>query len=258
MDPSAQNELAIRFKKLHIPGEPLILGNVYDGSTAAIITSISSTKAIATASYAIAATYGVDDDDLTWEQNLAAIRKIAPVALKSNLPLTVDLQDGYDEIQETIREAIKAGAVGCNIEDVDNRANRLRLVRDATKRIKLAVEAARMVGVPDFVINARTDTLGHGGSIEDAIKRAKAYLAAGANTAFVWGGAKGRGTSTEEIQDLVKELKGRLNVMLQMGPGFLSVSEVKALGVARISVGPSLYLAAMSAYEAAAKKLLED
>ena len=54
----------------------------------------------------------------------------------------------------------------------------------------------------------------------------------------------------------MKALDGRLNVMLQMGPGFLSVSEVKALGVARISVGQSLYLAAMNAYKAAAKELL--
>jgi 2-methylisocitrate lyase-like PEP mutase family enzyme len=258
MDPSAQNELAVRFRKLHVPGEPLILCNVYDGATAAIVASNPATKAIATASYAIAATYGVDDDDLSWEQNLAAIQTIASVVSKSKLPLTVDLQDGYDDIQETVRTAIKVGAVGCNIEDVDNKAGELRPIEDAVKRIKLAVEAARSVGVPDFAINARTDTLGHGGSIDDAIKRAKAYLAAGANTAFVWGGAKGRGISTEEIKELVRVLEGRLNVMLQMGPGFLSVSEVKALGVARISVGPSLYVAAMNAYRVAANSLLEN
>jgi 2-methylisocitrate lyase-like PEP mutase family enzyme len=256
MDPSTQNELAVQFRKLHIPGDPLVLGNVYDGATATIIGSTPSAKAIATASYAIAATYGVDDDDLSWEQNLAAIQKIAPAALKAGLPLTVDLQDWYDDVEDAVREAIRAGAVGCNLEDVNNKTGRMRPIKESTKRIEHAVSAARSAGVPDFAVNARTDTLGHRGSIEDAIKRAKAYLAAGANTAFVWGGAKGRGISTEEIKELVKALDGRLNVMLQMGPGFLSISEVKALGVARISVGPSLYLAAMNAYKAAAKELL--
>ncbi|KAF9137675.1 hypothetical protein BG015_002645 [Linnemannia schmuckeri] len=256
MNFSSQNSVAAHFRSLHKPGQPLILGNVYDASTASIVASLPVTKAIATASFAIAALEGVHDDDLTQDQNLAAIKKIAAVVLPKNLPLTVDLQDGYDDIQETIRQVIALGAVGCNLEDVNSKSQTLRTLEDAVHRIKLAMEAARETGVPDFTINARTDMLGHGGSIEDAIERGKAFLAAGANTVFVWGGPSGRGVTKDEVVRLVDAFEGRLNVILRFGEGFLSVAELREIGVARISVGPGLYRAAMTAFKHAAEGLL--
>lgn len=60
--------------------------------------------------------------------------------------------------------------------------------------------------MPDFCVNARTDALGHGGSIEESIDREKAYLAAGATTVFVWGGGDRRGVSAEEVKQLVEAL----------------------------------------------------
>ena len=257
MDPAEQNQLAIHFKSLHIPGNPVVLGNVYDGATAKIITSLPTVKAVATASYAIAGTEGIDDDDMVGEQNLGGIRKMASVVLKAKLPLTVDLQDGYEDVGHIVRAAIALGAVGCNLEDVDIKTGTLRPVEEAVQRIKLALRAAKSVGVPDFAINARTDVLGYDASLDDAIERGKAYLAAGANTVFVWGGAKGRGVSRQEVEKLVKGLNGRLNVKLNMGPGSLTVPELRKIGVARISVGPELFLAAMKAFKEAACKLLE-
>ena len=59
------------------------------------------TTALATASYAVAAAAGLEDDDLTLEINLAAVKGIAKVAKQFNLPLTVDFQDGYgDKLEE--------------------------------------------------------------------------------------------------------------------------------------------------------------
>ncbi|KAG9322292.1 hypothetical protein KVV02_002225 [Mortierella alpina] len=255
MSSSDQNATAVLFRGLHKPGQPLVLGNVYDAATASIMVSLPSAKAIATASFAIAAVEGVYDDDMTREQNLAAIKKIAAVVVPHK-PLTADLQDGYEDIQDTIRRVIELGVVGCNIEDVDCKSRKLRTLEDAVQRIKLAVVAAKEVGVPDFAVNARTDVLGHGGSIEDAIERGKAFLAAGANTVFVWGGPKGRGVSRDEVKILVKALDGRLNVIKRLGDGFLSIAELKEIGVARISVGPGLYLIAMDAYKSAAESLL--
>ncbi|KAG0273931.1 hypothetical protein BGZ96_004596 [Linnemannia gamsii] len=256
MNLSSQNSIAAHFRSLHKPGQPLILGNVYDASTASIVASLPVTKAVATASFAIAAVEGVHDDDLTQEQNFAAIKKIAAVVLPKNLPLTADLQDGYEDIQETIRQVISLGAVGCNLEDVDNKSRKLRTLDDAVHRIKLAMEAAREAGVPDFAINARTDVLCHGGLVEDAIERGKAFLAAGANTVFVWGGPSGRGVTRDEVVMLVAAFEGRLNVILRFGEGFLSVAELREIGVARISVGPGLYRAAMTAFKNAAEGLL--
>ncbi|KAF9925545.1 hypothetical protein BGZ67_008555 [Mortierella alpina] len=257
MSSSDQNATAVLFRSLHKPGQPLVLGNVYDAATASIMVSLPSAKAIATASFAIAAVEGVYDDDMTREQNLAAIKKIAAVVVPHK-PLTADLQDGYEDIQDTIRRVIELGVVGCNIEDVDCKSRKLRTLEDAVQRINLAVEAAKEAGVPDFAVNARTDVLGHGGSIEDAIERGKAFLASGANTVFVWGGPKGRGVSRDEVKILVKALDGRLNVIKRLGDGFLSVAELKEIGVARISVGPGLYLVAMDAYKSAAESLLSS
>jgi 2-methylisocitrate lyase-like PEP mutase family enzyme len=257
MDPSAQNALAQHFRALHIPGKPVILANVYDAATANVILSNPHAKAVATASYAIAATYGVNDDDMTLEQNLAGISKVAAVVVPSGLPLTVDLQDGYDDVARTVREAIRLGAVGCNLEDVHGKAAQLRSVDEAVSRIRLALQAAAGAGVPQFAVNARTDVLGYGGQVEDAIERGTAYLAAGATTVFVWGGPKGRGVSSEEVKALAEALGGKVNVKLNIRPGFATVKELRSLGVARISVGPELFHTAMTAYKDEASKLLE-
>ena len=256
MDAQSQNALASRFRALHKPGDPVIMGNVYDAATASIIASLPNARAMATASYAIAAVQGVEDHELTFEQNMAQVAHIAKVAREKNIPLTVDAQDGYDDIAKTIKEIIKLGGVGCNIEDVDNKTGKLRDIDDAVSRIKLGLEAAKEVGVPDFAINARTDILGYDGTIDDAIARGKKFLDAGANTVFVWGGPKMRGLRTEEVKRLAQELNGRLNVILVMTDGFLTVKELKEIGVARISVGPGLWRKAMAAYKDAAEQIL--
>ncbi|KAG0227684.1 hypothetical protein BGW42_002768 [Actinomortierella wolfii] len=253
---SSINVLAARFRALHQPGNPLVLTNVYDAATAEIVASIPTAKAVATASFAIAAVQGVYDNDMTKEQNLAAIANIAKVVVPKNVPLTADLQDGYDDVQDTIRRVIAMGVVGCNLEDVNNTTEQLRPIDEAVERVRLAVQAAKEAGVPDFAVNARTDVLGYGGTIEDAIKRGKAFLEAGANTVFVWGGPKGRGVSRGEVAELAKALGGRLNVIMRQGEGYLTVPELRELGVARISMGPGLFRAAMSAYRSAAEAVL--
>ncbi|KAE8150004.1 phosphoenolpyruvate phosphomutase-domain-containing protein [Aspergillus avenaceus] len=268
---TAQNNLAISFRNLHTPGQPLLLTNIYDAATASIIASHPSTKAIATASYAIAASQGVPDSSLTLPLNLASVRSISAAlkctkdasgeSIANKLPLTVDIQDGYADIAQTITEIINLGAVGCNIEDLDSATGMLRPLPEAVHRIKKAMQTARDLGVPDFVINARTDVLcenpgGKPGSIDEAIERGRAFLEAGACTVFVWGGAGGRGVSRGEVAELVAGFSGKLNVKLVLRDGFLTVTELKELGVARISVGPELYRAAMGAFKEKADALL--
>ena len=253
---SAQNDFARRLRALHIAGNPVVFTNVYDGATAETIASLPQTKALASASYAIAATYGVEDNDMTLDQNLAGLEKIAAIARKRQLPLTADLQDGYIDVAATVAQAIRLGVVGCNLEDADCAKDSLRHLTEAVQRIKTVLRTAADAGVPDFVVNARTDVLGYGGSIDDAVTRGKAYLEAGATTVFVWGGPKGRGISRDEVRTLVKQLDGRLNVLMRLGPEYLGVEELRAIGVARISVGPALYAAAMRGLKEAAEQVL--
>ena len=180
------NQKAKQLRELCKAGEPLVLTNVYDAASASAVIAHPNTKAVATASYAVAAVAGVEDNDLSLKDNLIGIRNVSAVVAKSGLPLTADLQDGYENVGETIKQAIDAGVVGCNIEDVDNAAEKLRNVDDAVSRIKAALSAAKDAGVPDSCVNARTDALVFGGSIPDAIARGKAYLNAGATTVYVW------------------------------------------------------------------------
>lgn len=257
-----QNQIAKHLRSLHKPGNPIILTNAYDAATATIIASLPTAHAVATASFAIAATLGVDDTALTKTQNLSALKSIASAvhAVNRTKPVTVDLQDGYGSVAElsaTILEVIELGAVGCNIEDLDSETGELRALEDAVERIRAVVRAAAEAGVPDFVVNARTDVLYQDGmSIADAVVRGRAFLEAGACTVFVWGGPGGRGVSADEVRELVRELGGMVNVKLSLGDGFLNVQQLRDLGVARISVGPELLKAAMKTFQQQAEILL--
>jgi 2-methylisocitrate lyase-like PEP mutase family enzyme len=271
------NRLAQTFKSLHTSYCPLILANVWDVASLNMVLSLNSdpskpVRAIATASWAFAASLGIKDEELTLEQNLAAIRNIAPTIRRAGLPLTVDLQDGYgSRIREAVAAAVLAGAHGANLEDsIPSQSLRqgveesLYLLSEQTHRIRLALQAATEAGVTDFVINARCDvfalddasSLNHGECMKNAVKRGKAYWKAGATTVFFWRGY-GAGFTENEVRELVKELDGRVAIRLGQTKEALSTSELGNLGVARISVGPSLFQIAMHAAKQSALRVLQ-
>lgn len=244
---STQNSLALRFRALHSPSSPLILANIWDAISATAIASLPSTRTLATASYAIAAAAGLSDNDLDLDTNLRAVAVIARIAASHDLPLTVDFQDGFgSQLEEGIRKVIELGAVGINLEDFAREKDGLYDVAEAQDRIRRVVKIAAEMGVPDFVVNARTDALFSGGTVDDAIARGKAYLEAGAANVFIWGGPARRGWSGDEVRRAAKELDGKLNVILIRMDGKgepaegLSVQELSEIGVSRISVGPQL------------------
>ncbi|KAF2473900.1 PEP phosphonomutase [Lindgomyces ingoldianus] len=248
---SLQNQTAHLLRTLHKPGNPIILTNVWDAISAKAIASLPQTQAIATASFAIAAAAGLEDDHLTLDVNLRAIRAIAPIAAAYNKPLTVDFQDGFgDRLEEGIREILKLGVVGINLEDfgremsVDGGDGKggLYSISTAQERIRRVMAIAKEEGVPDFVVNARTDALLHGHPVAEVVERGKAYLDAGAANVFVWGGVKRGGMRREEVQECCREFGGRLNVSMKLTPGNLTLEELREIGVARISIGPQLML----------------
>ncbi|KAJ7148122.1 carboxyphosphonoenolpyruvate phosphonomutase-like protein [Mycena crocata] len=246
---TTQATLATHFASKHVSSFPILLANVWDlPSTHALLTH-SRVQAVATASYAIVATHGVADEDLTIAQNLESVRKIAGVVVQSGKALSVDLQDGGEDLEGCMRSVIALGAVGGNLEDTrswgDEKGN-LYSVEEAVERIRTAKRIAAEMGVPDFVVNARTDVMaaGNGGRVEDAVARGKRYLEAGGKTVFVWGGT------------LVKELGGMVAVKMNVREGYLTVDDLRELGVARISVGPELFHKAMGAFRAGVDSVL--
>jgi 2-methylisocitrate lyase-like PEP mutase family enzyme len=221
-------ERALALKALHESTQILRLVNVWDAVSARVVADLPGTKAIATAGHSIAASFGYPDGGMPLDLALAGARTVAEAV---ELPVTADLDDGYDEPGETVRRAIGFGIVGANIED------RLRPIGEAVERVRAATRAAEQEGVA-FQLNARTDAFllaaGRPGeeSVADAIERGRAFLDAGAALVFVPGAAR-----RDVVERLVDGIgRGRVSVLGL--PGSLPAEEYEALGVARISYGP--------------------
>lgn len=255
------NEQALAFKALHVPGRPLILANVYDTTSAKAVASLPACKALATASAALSVVNGTDDPNLSLETQLTAVRDIAAVARSFGKPLTVDLQDGYGErLEEAITGMIDLGVAGINLEDSDQKTQAMFGENVAVQRVKRALAAATKAGVPDFVVNARSDTYLRGGSLEEAIRRGKLYLDAGATTIYILNGSQP--LTRESIKEIVDALQGKVNIAVRLpkpddAPDTLSSKDLADLGVARISIGPQLYFLGINAIKTAATKVLE-
>src|SRR6478736_731279 len=222
------NALAEKLKALHEAPEILSVVNVWDAISASTVAALPETKAIATAGHSIAAAYGYADGTMPLDVALDGVKRIVNAV---ELPVTADLDDGYEDPAETIRRAIGVGVVGANVED------RLRPFDEAVARVKAIVDAANGEGIP-FQLNARTDAIAKGGdrpikdSVEDAIARGRAFLDAGAALVFVPGAL-----TLDVIEPLVAGLgHGKLSVI--GAPGALTAAELQELGVARVSYGP--------------------
>jgi 2-methylisocitrate lyase-like PEP mutase family enzyme len=259
MSIQSTNVRAKSFKSLHVPGQPLILVNVHDAFSARIVALLPACKALATASFSVALANNTADADLDLKTQLKAVQDIAAVAHEANKPLTVDLQDGYGEdLEEAVTQMISLGVVGINLEDSDQKTNAMIDEAVAVSRIKRALAAASKAGVPDFVVNARSDTFLRGGTLEEAIRRGKLYLDAGATSIYILGGGPG-GLTREDVKKMVEGLDGKVNVALRVpkddGSTILSSKDIADLGAARISIGPQLYSATVEAIKRTAGKV---
>jgi len=147
---------------------------------------------------------------------------------------------------------LAAGAVGMNLEDAAEGGELLPLELQAS-RLRAARAAADAAGVP-LVINGRTDAFAARGipaeaRLAEAVRRANAYLAAGADCAFV-PFVKER----DDIARLAREIRGPLNILAK--PGSPPLAEMERLGVRRVSVGSAIALAAYGRARRAATELL--
>ncbi len=241
-------EKARRLQELHQAEAILRMVNVWDAISTKVISDLPDTKAIATAGHSIAASHGYKDGTIPLEEALAAVKKVVAA---TNLPVTADLDDGFDDSGETVRQAIGIGVVGANIED------RLKPLDESVKVMQRAVKAGEAEGVA-FQLNARTDAIVRGGDkpmqekLADAIERGRAYLDVGAALVFVPGVLDREATRT-----LVEGLgRGKLSVIGL--PKALKAAEYEELGVARITYGPTTQRHALTALKRLAGSLYAD
>lgn len=179
-------------------------------------------------------THAVDADAM-----LASVQNICRAV---QVPVFVDFEQGYAETTQGVRDMARAifmaGAVGFNIEDSNGIPGApLRAVEDLAERIAACRAAADELGIP-ALITGRTDTFWLHGEmtteerLEEAISRAKAYLAAGADSIFISGR---KGLSADILGQFVARIPGQFNSLLSHdGPG---VAEHRAIGVHRLQTG---------------------
>ena len=222
--------------RLHREPELLRLVNVWDVITAKVVAGVAGTTALATASHSIAASRGYEDGENIPVAEM--IREVGLIAAATELPVTADLEGGYGAAAETVRRAIGVGIVGANIED------QVKPLGEAAAQVR---EAAAAEGVPDFVLNARTDVFVRAGDrdpdevLADAVQRGKAYLDAGAPVVFVPGRL-----DEQQVSTLV-EAFGPQRLTLIAVPGTPSTARLAELGVARVSYGPMSQRVALTA-----------
>lgn len=235
------------FHDLHVPGKPLLLMNVWDAGSAKAV-SETAAPALATGSFSLAGALGYEDgEQCPKELVLGALRLICRVTDK---PVSHDCERGYgktpSEVADYIRAVVEAGAVGINLEDSVSEEGDLRDLGEQVERI-----AAAKAALGDGYLNARTDVfLGAAEpSGEEALTRAKAYKAAGADGLFVPGLS-----DLETIKAICAEVDMPVNVMRGLeGPDVRALAEA---GVARISHGPHPWRKAMADLKAGVESLL--
>ncbi len=245
--------LFARFAALHVPGNPVVLYNVWDAGSARAVAAAGA-KALATGSHPVADANGwPDGEQVPIEFALANAER---VVRSVELPVSVDFEGGY-AVDPAIGAANVArlkqtGAIGCNFEDQVIGGEGLHPRAEQARRIAAIRDA---VG-SDFFINARTDLLLKNKDADDAligevIDRGKAFADAGASGFFV-----PRITDPRHIERVVKAVPLPLNAIAF--PGAPATAVWALAGVARISHGPFPHKALMKQLEDSARAAISS
>jgi 2-methylisocitrate lyase-like PEP mutase family enzyme len=253
MTTAEQAAKAEAFRALHRGPPLLLMANAWDAITARLFEA-EGFAAVATTSGGVSWAVGYADGEAApWDE---VVGQTARIARAVAVPVTADIEAGFgetpEEVARSIGDIIGAGVVGVNLEDGMPGPTPIRPIDEAVARIRAAREAANSAGVP-IVINARTDLylkqIGDDASrFDEAVARARAYLAAGADCFYPIGL---RDPAT--MGRLVQALKAPININVRAG--WPSVAELEALGVARVTTATQLTLVALAATRQVAREI---
>ena len=240
-----------RFSALHVPGDPVILYNIWDVGSAHAVEKAGA-KALATGSHPVADANGwPDGQGVPIDFALANAARIVEAV---PLPLTVDFEGGYstdpDAVGRNVWRLAHMGVVGCNFEDQVIGGEGLHPIPLQTEKIR----AIRKQVGDSFFINARTDLLLKTQThdevlIDQVVERGKAFADAGASGFFV-----PRLADARQIERVVREVPLPLNVIAF--PGAPDKKVWADAGVARISHGPFPHRALMAKLEEMAREAI--
>ncbi len=236
---------------MHARSGAFVIPNPFDAGTARILAGLGF-EALATTSAGCAFGLGRRDGAITRDEALAHAKEIVEA---TPLPVSADLENGYADAPEavapTIALAAEAGLVGCSIEDASgDPARPIYEFALAVERVAAAVAGARALPFP-FTLTARAENFLHGRpDLDDTIRRLQAFEAAGADVLYAPGLRE-----LKSIRTVCTALGKPVNVLAGLGSAPLSVEQLAAAGVRRISLGSALSRAALGAFLDAAREI---
>jgi 2-methylisocitrate lyase-like PEP mutase family enzyme len=231
-----------------------VIPNPWDVGTARLLAHLGF-EALATTSAGYAFSVGQRDNTISRD---AMMGHVAAIASATDLPVSGDLENGFGDapevVAESVRLAAEAGLAGCSIEDLSGRAGgAVYELEHAVDRVRAAAEAVRTLPFP-FTLTARAENyLAGRPHLRDTIARLQAYQAAGADVLYAPGL-----TSKDDISALVRSVDRPVNVLAGLVGASLSLAELSAIGVKRISVGSALSRAALGEFLRAAREMREQ
>ena len=255
-NPSAavtQAEKGRAFRALHERDDAFIIPNPWDVGTARLLAHLGF-DALATTSMGYAFSVGRRDNTLNRQETLAYASAIVSA---TNLPVSADLENGFgdapESVADTIRLAAAAGVVGGSIEDATGLSDHpIYEMEHAIERVRAAVAAACALPFP-FTLTARVENYLHGRpDLKDTIKRLQAYQEAGADVLYAPGLA-----TKDDIAAVVSSVDRPVNVVMGLQGVQLSLAQLSAMGVRRVSVGSALCRAALGAFLRSAREMRE-
>lgn len=250
-----KNKKAKMFADLHKNKKPFILANAWDAASARIFEK-AGFAAIGTTSAGIAASKGYrDGQNVPLEGVLNTVEQIVSAV---ELPVSVDIEAGFgqrnEELVHNIKKVLSLGAVGINFEDGTGcKSSPLTPIKEQMDKIRaIRTEIASEA----LWINARIDVLYLGllekeAALEETIRRAHAYIEAGANSIFVFGGVNDK----DSIARLTREIQAPLNLLAS--PELPSIEELEKLGVVRVSLGSGPMRATLGLLKEMSEELLK-
>jgi 2-methylisocitrate lyase-like PEP mutase family enzyme len=223
------------FRALH--ASPFVIPNPWDAGSAKMLAAWGF-PALATTSGGAANSAGRADGRAGLEVILANAARIAAAV---DVPVSADLENGYDDPAKTVRLAADEGLAGGSIEDWSG--TEIYPLDEAVDRVGVAVTEAARTG---FVLTARCENFLHGRpDLDDTLARLQAYAEAGADVIYAPGL-----TDLDSVR-AVCQIGKPVNAL----PGSFSAAELFDAGVARISVGSALHRAALGAFKHAVEEI---
>jgi 2-methylisocitrate lyase-like PEP mutase family enzyme len=246
------------FRALHDQG-CFVMPNPWDVGSARYLERLGF-AALATTSAGFAFSQGVPDsaDEAVLSRD-RSLTYIASITAAVDVPVSADFMSGYgrgpEDVAESVTRCVATGVAGLSIEDATgNPSSPLYELPVAVERVRAARQAIDASG-DDVLLTARAECyhVGHPDPLHESIQRLQAYAAAGADVLFAPGPQ-----NVDDITALVEAVRPKpLNLLVVRDIG-LTVNQIAALGVRRISVGAALALAAWTAFMRAAQTLKSD